>query len=173
VTTRTQTAKISCDPLCWTRVDGVDKGSVMIALVVMDSVLGQEDWVSAGFATIDVTGTSSAEEAFLDYLGQVNETLLDWTSSFKSSGLKIAVEAIHRAGEQLLNIADSIKSRFSKVSKEQLDKIRSVRSFGQQRLLFLGRPCNALCRIFLSRPHPSSSKPPVVQLQACRTFAGS
>ncbi|CAE7279693.1 unnamed protein product [Symbiodinium sp. CCMP2592] len=58
VTTREQAITMSCDPCCWTRgVDGVDRGSVVIALVVENNVMGREFWAVKGLATIDVTGT--------------------------------------------------------------------------------------------------------------------
>ncbi|CAE7654091.1 unnamed protein product [Symbiodinium sp. CCMP2592] len=112
---------MSCDPCCWTRVHGVDKGSVVIALVVMNNVMGQEFWALKGMATIGVTGTSEAEEAFLAYLGEVNEKVLDWKSFFQKSGVQRGVNIIHRFRERLLGIDEG----FSKWGKEQLDNMRS------------------------------------------------
>ncbi|CAE7279679.1 unnamed protein product [Symbiodinium sp. CCMP2592] len=122
VTTREQAITMSCDPCCWTRgVDGVDRGSVVIALVVVNNAMGREFWAVKGLATIDVTGTSEAEEALLAYLSTVNEKLLDWKSSFEKSGVQGGVEVIHRFRQQLLDIDEA----FSRWAKEQLNKMRS------------------------------------------------
>ncbi|CAE6957349.1 unnamed protein product [Symbiodinium sp. CCMP2592] len=110
---------MSCDPRRWTRVDGVDKGRVVIALVVLDSVLGDQVWALAGLATIDVTRTSEAEKALMEFVGQLNEKLLDWKSSFGRSGVDRGAEVIHRFRKRLLGIASC-----SKWGKDQLDKMR-------------------------------------------------
>ena len=125
-----QTAEVRCCPRLWTPVDGVQHGNVVICVAVMSSILGRGFWVGGGSAVIRVANNTKDEQAFLEYVLQLDERLLEWKDAFKgfttNDGKQLAKEVSDFRKKLWEDVSKMMQPGFSDDAKAKFDKMISM-----------------------------------------------
>lgn len=130
LTSRTQTAEVRCCPRLWRLVDGVQHGKVVICVDVMNSILGPGFWVGGGSAVISVADNTEDEQAFLKYVLQLDQRLLEWKDAIKgfttNDGKQLTQEVLEFRKKLWEDVRKMMEPGFSYGAKARFDKMTSI-----------------------------------------------